>query len=199
MRGRMSTRLGAATAAVTNRFVASANMKVGAYTIANAAPAVAGARNVTVTHTQVGGVTDTLGTIVVVGKDLLGFTITETITPVDGNTATGTKWFASITSVTGAGWVVDTTADTIVVGHSAAAIVSVGGGSLASIVVNTTAAGAVTVADASGTLAVLKSSIAEDTYLFEIPYSGYLSVTLAAASDVTVVHTGSVPTTYALA
>src|SRR4051812_10450088 len=98
--GRSYTHLAAATAAVTNQLVASANMKVGAYTLANAgAMPTAGARRVTVTHTQVGGVTDTLGTIVVVGTDLSGATITDTITPLDGTVATGTKYFATVTSV----------------------------------------------------------------------------------------------------
>jgi hypothetical protein len=198
MRGRMSTRLAAATAAVTDRFVASANMKVGTYTIANATPAVPGARKVTVTHTAVTG-NDTLGTLAVVGKDLLGNTITETITPLAGTIATGNLWFASVTSVTGAGWVINTGNDTIVVGHTAAAILAEGGGSLAAIAINTTAAGAITIADSTGTLAVLAASIAVGLYEYEIPFSGYLSVTLAAASDVTVIHTGSVPTVYALA
>jgi hypothetical protein len=198
MRGFTSTRLAAATSAVTNRFVTSTAMIVGAYTVANAAPAVTGARQVTVTHTQVGGVTDTLGTIIVVGKGLSGEALTETITPLSGTTATGTKWFASVTSVTGAGWVINTGNDTIVVGHTAASIVAVGGGVLRSVVVNTTAAGAVTIADSTGTLAVLKASIAENTYAYDIPWAGYLSVTLAAASDVTVVHTATIPTAYAM-
>ena len=67
------TNTAASTAAVTNRIVASANMKVGAYTIANGGvPVWAGGAIITVTHTQVGGVTDTLGTIVLVGKSLAG-------------------------------------------------------------------------------------------------------------------------------
>jgi hypothetical protein len=194
----MATHLAAATAAVANRFVASANMKVGAYTVANAAPAVPGARKVTVTHTAVDTV-DTLGTIVVVGKDLLGNAITETITPLNGTIATGTKYFASVTSVTGVGWVIADGNDTIVVGHDAAAIVSVGGGILRSVVVNTTAAGAITIADSSGTLAVLKSNVVEDDFAFDMPWSGFLSVTLAAASDVTLVHSPAVPLAYAMA
>jgi hypothetical protein len=190
--------LGAATAAVTNRFVASANMKVGAYTVANAAPAVPGGRHVTVTHTQVGGVTDTLGTIVVVGRDLSGNVITETITPLDGTVATSTKVFISVTSVTGVGWVIDTTADTIVVGHDAASIVAVGGGTLYAVNVNTTAASTITIADSSGTLAVMAASIAVGDYVFNIPWSGYLSFTVAGASDITISHSPTIPTTYAL-
>jgi hypothetical protein len=108
--------LGAPALAVANRFVASANMKVGAYTVANASPADGLARNVTVTHTQVGGVTDTLGTIVVVGTDIHGNALTETITPISASVASGLKCFKTVTSVTGAGWVINTGNDTIVVG-----------------------------------------------------------------------------------
>ena len=101
-------------------YVVSADMKVGAYTLAHTAPDV-GARNVTVTQTAV-GTEDTNGTIVVVGKDLAGNTITETITPNDGETVAGTKAFAEITSITGAGWAVDAaegTKDKITVGFGA--------------------------------------------------------------------------------
>lgn len=200
MGGWTATNFAAATAAVTDRFVASADMKVGAYTLANSGlRAVAGAFHVTATHTQSGGVTDTLGTLVVVGKDLSGQTITETLTPADGVTVTGTAWFASVTSVTGVGWVIDTLKDKIEVGHTAAAIVAVGGGTLHSVVVNATAAGTVTIEDSKGTIATLKASIAEGTYVYDVPFSGYLSITTAAASDITVVHTPSVPTTYAMA
>lgn len=201
MTGSTSTRIAAQTSAVTNRFVASANMKVGAYTVANAAPAVTGARNVTVTHTAV-NTADTLGTIVVVGKDLSGLSITETITPASGTTATGTKWFASVASVTGAGWAIDAVEggnDTIVVGHTAASIVAVGGGRLHRVTINTTAAATVTIADSSGTLSVLKASLAEGTYELDLPFSGYLSVTTGGANDITLVHTSNVPSAYALA
>lgn len=99
-----------------DRIVTTADMKVGAYTIAVGTPLGGGARNVTVTHTQVGGVTDTLGTIAVVGTDLNGEALTETITPSSGATVQGTKAFKSVTSVTGAGWVINTGNDTITVG-----------------------------------------------------------------------------------
>ena len=105
--------LGTPVVADVDRIVTSANMKVGAYTVA-AQPDVT--RNITVSHTQVGGVTDTLGTIDIVGTNILGETITETITPLDGTIAVGTKAFLTIVSVTGVGWVIDTTADTITVG-----------------------------------------------------------------------------------
>jgi hypothetical protein len=109
--------LGTPALAVANRFVVSTNMKLGAYTIANSGlPGDGCARNVTVTHTQVGGVTDTLGTVIVTGTDVNGATISETITPADGTIAAGTKAFKSVTSVVGDGWVINTGNDTIVVG-----------------------------------------------------------------------------------
>ena len=101
-------------------FVTSADMKVGAYTLAKTAPDV-GARNVTVTQTATDA-EDTNGTIVVVGKDLAGNAITETLTPNAGDTVAGTKAFAEITSITGVGWAVDgsgAVADKITVGFGA--------------------------------------------------------------------------------
>jgi len=197
------TNFSAATAAVTNRFVTSANMKVAtAYTLANAgAMPTAGARLVTCTRT-VAGNADTPGTILVTGTDLLGNTITDTLT-VGAHTVlvTGTKYFASVASVQGSGWVIDagtSTNDTIVVGCAAAAIVAQGTGTLVSVIVNTTAAGTIILADSSGTIATLKASIGEGVYPFLVNFSGYLSVTLGAASDVTLVHTGSMPSSYAM-
>ncbi len=80
MSGFKETQISATTAAVTNRIVASTNMSLTTYTIANAAAVWAGGFLVTVTHTTVAGA-DTLGTLVIVGKDLLGVTQTETLTP----------------------------------------------------------------------------------------------------------------------
>jgi hypothetical protein len=101
-------------------FVASVDMKVGAYTLAHTAPDV-GARNVTVTQTAT-DTEDTNGTIVVVGTDLAGDAITETITPNAGATVAGAKAFATITSITGVGWVIDGvegTKDKVTVGFGA--------------------------------------------------------------------------------
>lgn len=86
-------------------FVANVDMKVGAYTLAHTAPDC-GARNVTVTQTAT-DTEDTNGTIVVVGKDLAGNAITETLTPNAGATVAGAKCFATITSITGVAWAVD--------------------------------------------------------------------------------------------
>jgi hypothetical protein len=95
----------AATADV-DYFVVSVDMKVGAYTLANTVMPGNCARNVTVTQTAV-GTEDTNGTVVVVGTDLAGNAITETLTPNDGATVAGTKAFRTLTSITGAGWAVD--------------------------------------------------------------------------------------------
>lgn len=198
--GYPATHLSLVSAAVGNRFVVSTNMIVGAYALANggAMPSAAG-RHITVTHVQVGGVTDTLGTIQVVGRDLSGQTITETITPVSGSTVTGTKVFAVVTSVTGVGWVLNTGNDTITVGCDANAIVTDGSGTLWGIMVNTTAAGTVTVADSTGTLAILKASIAEGFYPFNMTFSGFLSITNAGGSDLTVLADPTTPKTYSMA
>lgn len=61
-------------------------------------------------------------------------------------------------------------------------------GLLHSIVVNTTAAGSITVSDQNGTIAILKSNIAEGTYLYDVAFSGYLKIITAAASDITVAY-----------
>lgn len=65
-----------------------------------------------------------------------------------------------------------------------------GRGTLHSIVVNTTAAGAITVSDSTsaGTpaIAILKASIAEGTYTFDCNFSTGLRITTAGASDITV-------------
>ena len=188
--GGNATYIAAATAADTDRFVTTTNMKVGAYTVANSGTMpTAGARHVTVTHTA-GDTADTLGTIVVVGTDLDGVALTETLTPSSGTTVTGTKWFKTVTSVTGAGWVIDGsegTNDTLVVGCTAAACVAEGDGVLHTVVVSETAAGAITFADSTGTLAVIKASVAEMGFALDASFSDYLTVTVAAASKVTIV------------
>ena len=104
-----------AAAASVNYFVASVDMKVGAYTLANTTMPGGCARNVTVTQTIVDG-EDTNGTIVVAGTDLAGNAITETLTPDGGNTVPGTKAFRTVTSVTGVGWVTTGDKDTVTVG-----------------------------------------------------------------------------------
>lgn len=188
------TNTAATTAAVTNRFVASANMKVGTYTIANASPVWSGGCLVTVTHTQVGGVTDTLGTIAVVGTDLNGQTITETITPLDGTVATGTKVFRTVVSVTGAGWVIDTGNDTIVVGCAAGSYACASSGVLGGVIVNNSVAAAIVVSDKRGTIITVPASQAAGTYYpLDVTFAGFLKVATTSTNDVTVTHTGTIP------
>lgn len=186
--------LAAATAAVANRFVTSTNMIVGAYAVANASPPWQGGCLVTVTHTANTG-NDTLGTITVTGTDLAGNTISETITPLAGTVATGTKIFRTVTGVTGAGWVINGGNDTITVGCAAGAYVCGTNGILYGVVINTTAAGTVVLSDSARTIATLKASIAEGDYLFlpGVDFVGYLKVALAAASDVTIVVSPTYP------
>jgi len=55
-------------------------------------------------------------------------------------------------------------------------------GILHSIVVGTAGNGTVTVSDNKGTIAVLKSSVAENTYLYDISWNGFLKVVTTATS-----------------
>jgi hypothetical protein len=187
--------IAASTAAVTDRLVTSTNMKVGAYALAHSTAAVTGGFLVTVAHTSA-DTADTLGTIVVVGKNLAGQTVTETITPVADSTVTGAVIFGSITSVTGVGWAIDGaegTNDTLVVGTAAGCYVMGSGGVLHAIVVNATAAASVAVSDARGTIATLKASIGEGTYYYDAEVSGYLKVATTSTNDLTVLHSGTLP------
>jgi hypothetical protein len=195
------TNTAATTAAVTNRYVTSVNMKVGAYTLANTTPVWAGAGLVTVTHTEVGGGVDTLGTIVVVGVDLSGQTRTDTITPLNGTVATGTIPFRSITSVTGVGWVIGVGNDTIVVGVAAGNIACAGAGQLQGVLVNNSVATAVSILDGSRTIMVIPASQAAGTfYRFDgVDFSSRLTVSTTSTNDITVFHTPQVPSIYALA
>jgi len=199
------THFAAAQAAVTNRFVTSTNMKAATpYTLANAgAMPSAGARHVTCTRT-VAGDADTPGTITITGKALNGQAISETLNVgAHGVVVAGTKWFASVNAVSGVGggWVIDvgtSTNDTIVVGCGAECITAEGSGTLEAITVNTSSAGTITVADANGTIAVLPTNQAVGNYEYHVTYSGYLSVILTGASDVTVIHGPSLPQTYSM-
>lgn len=105
-------------AGVADHFVASVNMAVGAYTLANASPGDGSARSVVAIRTVVGGA-DTPGTLVITGTDLAGDVITETINVgATGVAVPTTRAFATVTSIVGAGWVIDGPGDedTLVVG-----------------------------------------------------------------------------------
>lgn len=68
--------------------------------------------------------------------------------------------------------------------------IATGRGRLHSIVVNTTAAGAISIIDnTSGTTAnigTLKASVVEGTYLYDVSFSKGLRIVTAGASDITV-------------
>jgi len=152
-----------------------------------------------VTSTQVGGVDDTLGTVVFVGTDLLGQAVTETLTPVNGSTVTGTAIFRTVTSVTGVGWVINTGNDTLVCGCAAGSYAAVGSGYLHSVVVNMTANAAVTISDKRGTIATLKASIGEGSFIYDVDYIGYLKIATTSTNDVTLIHSGQGIVNYATA
>jgi hypothetical protein len=199
MMGLTFTNTAATTAAVTNRFVTSTNMKVGTYTVANASPVWSGGCLVTVTHTEVGGGVDTLGTITIAGTGLDGQGISEAIVPLNGTVATSTKVFRTVGSVTGAGWVIGTGNDTIVVGCAAGNIACGSQGQLGGVLVNNAVATAVTISDAKGTIMVIPASQAAGTfYELGVDFGGYLKVATTSTNDVTVFHTATLPTTYAL-
>jgi hypothetical protein len=103
--------------AVANRYFASAAMHNGAYTLANGGlPGDSLAHNVTVAETAV-DVEDTNGKLVIEGKDIRGYTISEEIIPDAGVTVQGAKAFSQITSINGVGWAQGGTGpDTIVIG-----------------------------------------------------------------------------------
>jgi hypothetical protein len=193
--GYMFTNTAATTAAVTNRFVASVAMKVGAFVVANASPVWSGGCFVTVTHTLVDTV-DTLGTITLVGTNLAGQAQSESITPLQGTVATSTKIYRTVTSVTGVGWVQGGAgADTIVVGCAAGSIACGSGGSLGGIVLANSVAAAITISHAGGTIMVIPASAAAGTYynLGGVDFSGFLKVATTSTNDVTVFHTPTMP------
>lgn len=192
------TNIAAATAASAARYAASQSMFVGDYTLTGTlTPAWTGAGLVTVTHTQVGGVTDTtLGTIVITGVDLSGQVRTDTIVPIATTVATGIVPFRTITKVSGVGWALGSgvTADTITVGVLAGALACGSQGTLHAVLVNNLVATAVVIADANRTIITIPASQAVGTYfLLDVDFAGYLKVTTTNTNDVTVIHTVTMP------
>jgi hypothetical protein len=107
----------------TSGFVASTAMKNGSYTLKTVTPPGDGARIVTCTRTVVGG-TDTAGTITVTGTDLTGAAQQETLTPgANGVLVSGTKYFKTVTDISGSGWTTATGDDTIVCGWAALSVI----------------------------------------------------------------------------
>jgi hypothetical protein len=194
------TNTASTTAAVTNRLVTSTNMKVGAYTVVNSGTAPwGGGFTVTATITGVTG-NDTAGTLAVVGIGLGGQPLTETITLTDGTGGSGTAIFKSVTSITGAGWVINTGNDTIVIGVAAGNYACASGGSLGGVLVNNSVAAAIVISHAGGTIMTVPASAAAGTYynLGGVNFSGFLKVATTNTNDVTVFHTGSLPTSYSM-
>jgi hypothetical protein len=112
---------------VADQFVVSTNMKVGAYALAHTDMPTVGARRITVAHTAAGAA-DTLGTIDIVGLSVIGTPLSESIVPLAGAVASGAVLFASISSVTGTGWVINGGNDTITVGCEALGVTDMLGG-----------------------------------------------------------------------
>jgi hypothetical protein len=193
------TPIAATTAAVTNRFVTSTNMSLTPYTIANGGlPVWQGGCFVTVTHTSVAG-TDTLGTMNLVGVGIDGQAKSEVITPLADSVATSANVYRSVTSLTSVGWVAVSTPDTIVAGVAAGAICVGSSGQLFAVVVNTTAAATVVLSDSKRTIATLKASIAEGHYQYQgLEFAGFLKVATTSTNDITVIHSGTLPSSYAL-
>jgi hypothetical protein len=89
-----------------DRFVVSVDMKVGAYTVAVGTMPEAGiARKLLITVTTDTGA-DTMGTLDIVGTDIAGAALTETIAPVSAGTVETLNAFKTVTSITGVGWVI---------------------------------------------------------------------------------------------
>jgi hypothetical protein len=192
------TPISATTVAVTNRFVTSTNMSLTPYTIANASPVWQGGCQVTVTHTTVAG-TDTLGTMTLVGTGLDGAVQSETITPVADSLVTSAKIYRTVTSLTSVGWVTVSTQDTIVAGCAAGSIVCGSTGTLYAVVVNATAAATIVLSDSKRTIATLAASIANGHYLYGpgVEFAGFLKVATTSTNDITVIHSGTLPSTIA--
>lgn len=195
------TNTAATTAAVTNRFVVSTNMKVGTYTIANASPTWSGGCLVTITHTTVAAGTDTLGTITIVGTGIGGQALTETMTPVADSTATSTNAFRTVTSATGAGWVIAGGNDTLVIGCAAGNVACGSQGILGGVLINNTVATAATVSDATRTIITIPASQAAGTFYsfgtLGVDFGGRLVVSTTSTNDITVFHTNTLPPSYA--
>ena len=106
--------VGAPVLADVDRIVTIANMKnTTSYTIA-AQPDVP--RNISITHATVAAGTDTLGTITILGTNILDQVISEVITPSADTIVYGVKAFKTVVSAIGAGWIIAGGNDTILIG-----------------------------------------------------------------------------------
>jgi len=193
------TNTAATTAAVNNRFVTTVNMANGTYTVANASPVWSGGCLLTATISAVTG-NDTPGTLTIVGTGVNGQALTEVLTLVAAGTATSSNVFRTITSLTQAGWIINVGNDTIVVGCAAGNIACGSQGQLGGVLINNTVATAFSVADASRTIITVPASQAAGTFydLNGVDFGGYLKVLTTSTNDVTVFHTGTLPSVYAI-
>jgi hypothetical protein len=195
------TNTAASTVAVTNRFVVSVNMANGGYTVANASPAWSGGCLVTATITGVAG-NDTPGTATIVGTGVNGQPLTEVLTLVAGGLATSTNVFRTVTSITQAGWVAVSTADTIVFGCAAGNVACGSAGNLGGVLINNLVATAATISDATRTIMTIPASAAAGTYYSfgnqGVDFGGRLIVSTTSTNDITVFHTSTSPASYSL-
>ncbi len=193
------TNTAASTAAVTNRFVVSVNMANGAYTVANASPTWSGGCLVTATITGVAG-NDTPGTATIVGTGINGAALTEVLTLTAGGLATSANAFRTVTSITQAGWVAVSTADTIVFGCAAGNVACGSQGTLAGVLINNTVATAATILDSGRTIMTIPASQAAGTYYSFGPGVdfGKLIVSTTSTNDITVFHTNTLPASFSL-
>jgi hypothetical protein len=103
-----------------------------------------------------------------------------------------------VVSATGAGWVIAGGNDTIVIGVAAGNIACGSGGNLGGILVNNTVATAFTVTDKGRTIATIPASQAAGSYFSfgnqGVDFNGFLKVSTTSTNDVTVFHTGTIPT-----
>ena len=163
---------GAVGAGDTDRYCETQNMKVGALTLTATRTPGNGARKVTCTRT-VDGDADTPGTLLVTARTSPGQTITETLIPGAHTVlVTGTKYFSSITSVVGAGWVIDGNNDTIVVGMAAEhLVVRDTGRPQGHPDHGRRGVGSITVSDGTKTLMILPANMAIGYYEFNLSYT----------------------------
>lgn len=192
------TNLSAANAADDDFFLESVDMADGEYTLDNNTPSTPGGRKVTVTVTAAED-PDTMGTVTIVGTDLAGQTVTEVITPEAGSTISSSRIFTSVASATQAGWVINEgtpDADAIKIGYAETIYLVEGSGYLEALVINTTAAATIVLSDARGTIATLPSNAVVGTYTYRLGFVGFLAIDLNGASNVTAIHSPTLPTGY---
>ncbi len=172
----------------TDYLLASSTIANGSFTVA-AQPDFP--RNITIAVTTS---TITEGTVTVTGKDLSGNTISEVLNLATDTTLTGTKNFASVSSIVVAGLVGNDPADTFIVGIGSNIQLTIGRSTLVYVIVGS---GSGTVGPykfidgTTGTTtnaAELKTAIAAGVYQYDASFSAGLRVILAGDTPITVVY-----------